>query len=100
MIHKKEKQFALTGLSKWSIILTNMLTFASPFIILMDHFKNNYMKNSGVSFKTIIPFVLVFSTFMFFTNLIICFIYEVKFIKKLSDRVRSVSRCILPANSK
>lgn len=96
MIHKKEKQFALSTYSKWCIIVTNMMSFSLPFTMLLDNFKNHYMTTCNVKFTLVLQIQIIASTILIFNNIIVQNIYQVKFIKKLSERVRSVSTISFP----
>jgi hypothetical protein len=96
MINKKEKKFILTAYSKWSILITNTLNFSFPLLIIMDHFKNNFMKAVNVAIKDIIYYFILLCVICFFNNILIKHIYQTKFIKKLSDKMKKVCKSFNP----
>lgn len=99
MIHKKEKKFVLGTYAKWSIISTNTIVFSQPLIIVLDHIKNNYTPNVNFNFKDLFYYQLILCTIIYFNNLIIQFIYQTKFVKKLSDKTKSVGNRARPSNA-
>ena len=92
LAHKKEKQFVLSTYSKWSIIGINTINFTFPFLLCLDHFKNAYMAKISIMFKDLIFYELIILLAFYFNNLIIQYIYQAKFVQKLSDKMKSVGK--------
>ena len=91
-INKKEKKFILSKYSKWSLIVSNTFIIGIPLLLIIDHFKNNYLKEVQFRITTIIYYLFYLGTFLFFNNLVIEYVYEVKFLKKLSDKTKYVGK--------
>lgn len=92
MINKSEKKFVLTAYSKWSIIVTNTISFGFPFLLILDHFKNNYMAFAKLYIKDFLYYLLMFCVILFVNNMVIKYVYETKFIRKLSDKMKSIGK--------
>jgi biotin transporter BioY len=95
MIHKKEKKFTLSSYSKWSIIITNTMVFGMPILMLIDLFKNNFMAEIKFKIKFTIFYLFIFWCIIFMNNILLQFVYQVKFILKLSDKMKSIGNFFL-----
>lgn len=90
-IHKKEKAFALTSYSKWSIIVSMTIVIANPLMIILDRFKNHFMENVPITFRPYFDFVSLACLGLVINNNIIKSIYQGRNLRKLSKKFKFVS---------